>query len=143
MTFGTLAAMMARDAVMEFKNPWSDLFHHGRKHLSVSSIREYLTENKDYPLCLVRDRLFAGQVTSADEIPYGEGRIAKIGGQRFAIYRTMNGDLISLSAVCPHMGCLVSWNPAAETWDCPCHGSRFAKTGEVISGPAEAPLEPR
>ena len=37
---------------------------------------------------------------------------------------------------CPHMGCALKYNSAERSWDCPCHGSRFAKDGELLDGPA-------
>ncbi len=40
---------------------------------------------------------------------------------------------------CPHMGCRLSWNAAESTWDCPCHGSRFDRMGQLITGPAQTP----
>jgi Rieske Fe-S protein len=77
---------------------------------------------------------------SVDEIAPGEGRIVGDGlGQR-AAYRDDDGTLHELSARCTHLGCIVNWNSAESTWDCPCHGSRFAATGEVIEGPAVSPL---
>jgi Rieske Fe-S protein len=62
-------------------------------------------------------------------------------GRKVAAYRSEDGQLTLLSPVCTHMKCLVRWNGAARTWDCPCHGSRFAATGDVLGGPAEAALE--
>ena len=55
-------------------------------------------------------------------------------------YRDRAGQVTLRSAICPHLGCAVGWNTGERTWDCPCHGSRFKPTGEVISGPAETPL---
>jgi len=47
-----------------------------------------------------------------------------------------------LSAVCPHLGCVVAWNATEATWDCPCHGSRFSDKGKVYQGPANTDLTP-
>jgi Rieske Fe-S protein len=59
-----------------------------------------------------------------------------------AVYRDAKGAVTAVSAKCTHMGCTVRWNAAEKTWDCPCHGSRFSATGQVVNGPAERPLEP-
>ena len=56
------------------------------------------------------------------------------------MFRDAQGKLTKKSAVCTHLGCIVKWNQAEKTWDCPCHGSRFMPTGEVIGGPAETAL---
>jgi glycine/D-amino acid oxidase-like deaminating enzyme/nitrite reductase/ring-hydroxylating ferredoxin subunit len=139
MTFGSLCGMMACDRILGRTNPWSDLFDPERKSV-VSGAWDYLTENKDYPYYLLRD-LFAGAKTkSVRGVPAGEGRVVKQDGQQVAVYRDPGGTLSVHSAVCPHMGCLVAWNNAERTWDCPCHGSRFATDGTVIAGPAESPL---
>ena len=89
-------------------------------------------------------RFFGDRLTKrgdVDEIGPGEGRIVGEGlGQR-AVYRDDDGTLHELSARCTHLGCIVNWNTAERTWDCPCHGSRFAASGEVIEGPAVRPLK--
>lgn len=79
---------------------------------------------------------------SLSEIEPGEGGIVSTGDHKVAVYRDADGNLTTLSARCTHMGCTVKWNAAEHTWDCPCHGSRFAATGEVVNGPAERPLYP-
>ena len=143
MTFGTLAGMMARDWAIGTKNPWIGLFDHSRKPHSTTGIFDYIRENKDFPICLLKDHLFGSEVTSLQEIPPGEGKIAKINGEKYAIYRKEDGETVALSSVCPHLGCIVNWNNSMKTWDCPCHGSRFTSSGDVIAGPAESSLEQR
>ena len=44
---------------------------------------------------------------------------------------------------CPHMGCALKWNPQEHSWDCPCHGSRFAKDGSLLDNPATGDLKNR
>lgn len=141
MTFGTLGAMMACDAVLGRENPWQQLFAVDRKKLR-GGLWNYLKENFDYPYYLVRDRLAPAEAESPREIKPGEGKILTIDGQRVACSRDEKGKLTAVSAVCTHMGCIVHWNRPEHTWDCPCHGSRFQADGKVMAGPAESPLEP-
>jgi Rieske Fe-S protein len=72
----------------------------------------------------------------------GEGAVLKVDGHNVAAYRDETGTLHACSAVCTHMGCIVGWNETDRTWDCPCHGSRFALDGSVIHGPAVSALAP-
>jgi glycine/D-amino acid oxidase-like deaminating enzyme/nitrite reductase/ring-hydroxylating ferredoxin subunit len=139
MTFGTVAAMMMSDAILGRKNPWTDLFDPGRKALT-HGVWDYIKENIDYPYYMIRDRLVGAEARSVRAVKRGEGKVIERKGQKVAAYRDPNGTLTLRSATCTHMGCIVGWNQAESTWDCPCHGSRFQPTGEVISGPAETPL---
>ena len=90
---------------------------------------------------MVKDRLFASEGKTLRGVKRGHGKILKLDGQRVAAYRDPQGKITTLSPACTHLGCIVHWNPAESTWDCPCHGSRFKPTGEVLAGPAETPLE--
>lgn len=142
LTFGTLSAMMLHEAVMGGQHPLRDLFDPGRKATSLSAAVEFIAENVDYPFHFIADRLRNREDGGAESVRAGEGKVLSIGGQRVACHRTPAGELIKVSAVCTHMGCLVRWNGAESTWDCPCHGSRFTAEGLVPGGPAESPLEP-
>jgi Rieske Fe-S protein len=90
---------------------------------------------------MIHDRLAKAEELSPDDLDHGEGRIVKVDGHKVAAYRDAHGEVTLCSPVCTHLQCIVVWNEAEHTWDCPCHGSRFKPTGEVISGPAEVPLD--
>jgi glycine/D-amino acid oxidase-like deaminating enzyme/nitrite reductase/ring-hydroxylating ferredoxin subunit len=141
LTFGTLGGMLCADAILGRANPWADLFEPGRKALG-RSLWDYAKENTDYPYYLARDRFARVEGRSLREVKRGTGKILALDGQTVAAYRDEEGVLSVRSATCTHMGCRVAWNAAERTWDCPCHGSRFSPYGQVISGPAEAPLPP-
>ena len=78
---------------------------------------------------------------SPRDLKPGEGAIVDDKGRKLAAYRDSTGHLVTLSRRCTHLGCSVQWNAQLETWDCPCHGSRFAATGKVVNGPAQRDLE--
>jgi glycine/D-amino acid oxidase-like deaminating enzyme/nitrite reductase/ring-hydroxylating ferredoxin subunit len=139
MTFGTLAAMMARDAITSGTNPWSELFGPDRSVLAHKPW-DYVRQNAAYPYYLVRDRLVGAERRSLSAVRRGEGQLVEVDGEIVAAFRDERGTLTPLSSTCTHMGCRVQWNAADRTWDCPCHGSRFTTAGDVLAGPAESPL---
>jgi glycine/D-amino acid oxidase-like deaminating enzyme/nitrite reductase/ring-hydroxylating ferredoxin subunit len=140
LTFGTLAGIMISEEIVGRRNPWADLFCPDRKALT-SGLWDYIRENADYPYYLIRDRFAGVEGKSARDVKRGEGKIIERNGDKVAAYRDEQGTLTMRSATCTHMGCIVRWNAAETTWDCPCHGSRFKPSGDVISGPAESPLD--
>jgi glycine/D-amino acid oxidase-like deaminating enzyme/nitrite reductase/ring-hydroxylating ferredoxin subunit len=142
MTFGTVGGMLVSDLILGIPNPWADVFDpmRNRPHMTT---REFITENMHFPAHLAADRLTSVGVEArtTDEVHAGEGKIIKVGGRKIAAYRDDAGQLFCVSSVCTHMKCDVAWNGAERTWDCPCHGSRFTPTGDVLNGPAHEPLE--
>jgi 3-phenylpropionate/trans-cinnamate dioxygenase ferredoxin reductase component len=73
---------------------------------------------------------------TVEDLAPGHGGVVDLEGQQLAVFKDEEGYLVALSPRCTHMGCTVDWNDADRTWDCPCHGSRYAVGGEVIQGPA-------
>jgi Rieske Fe-S protein len=100
---------------------------------------EFVKENLDVALQYA-SWLTGGEVSSVDEIAPNTGAVVREGLRKAAVYRDEAGELHRRSAVCPHLGCIVAWNAAASTWDCPCHGSRFDRFGTVVNGPAASDL---
>jgi glycine/D-amino acid oxidase-like deaminating enzyme/nitrite reductase/ring-hydroxylating ferredoxin subunit len=139
-TTGTAAAILLADIVGDRENPWLDLFD-ARRIKPIAGAAEFVKGNAEVATHLVGGWL-ARKPHGFDALKPGEAAILKIDGHNVAGYRDEAGALHAVSAVCPHMGCLVGWNETDRSWDCPCHGSRFEMTGEVIHGPAVKGLEP-
>ena len=77
-------------------------------------------------------------LATTSEIPVGSGKIFT--SEKVVVTQPSSGDIKAFSAVCTHMGCLVS-TISNGTIDCPCHGSQYSiSTGAVVSGPAPSPL---
>lgn len=138
-THGTIAGLLLTDLILGRSNPWETLYHPSR--ISFSGMGKYLKENLNTALQYF-DWASSGEVESVREIQNGDGAIVRDGFSKVAAYRDTSGNLYEFSATCPHLGGVVQWNSAEQTWDCPCHGSRFTKYGEVINGPACQNLSP-
>jgi glycine/D-amino acid oxidase-like deaminating enzyme/nitrite reductase/ring-hydroxylating ferredoxin subunit len=137
LAMGTAAAELLAARIAGRDHHWTELFDPQRVRPRASAT-SFVKENANVALRFVGDRV--AKRGDVDDIGPGEGRIVGAGlGQR-AVHRDDEGTLHELSARCTHLGCIVNWNTAERTWDCPCHGSRFAASGEVIEGPAVRPL---
>jgi glycine/D-amino acid oxidase-like deaminating enzyme/nitrite reductase/ring-hydroxylating ferredoxin subunit len=139
MTNGTLAGLIVPDLILGRESRWAALYDPSR--VTLAAAPEWVKENVNVA-GQYADHLTPGEVDSPDDVPPGEGRVLRRGAQKLAAYRAPDGALTLLSATCTHLYCVVEWNGIEKTWDCPCHGSRFAPDGAVINGPAIAPLPP-
>jgi glycine/D-amino acid oxidase-like deaminating enzyme/nitrite reductase/ring-hydroxylating ferredoxin subunit len=139
-TFGTLAAMLVRNAVTGRANPWSRLVS-PRRIAALGDPWDYVRENIDYPYYMLKRLLGPEDDRSLRSLKPGQGTVITLDGRSVAASRDEEGLYRLRSAVCPHMGCLVAWNRVEKTWDCPCHGSRFMRDGTVVRGPAERDLD--
>ena len=136
---GTAAAMILSDRLLGRDNPWAATFDPMRvKPVAAlpAMVKEALQDGFYFFADRVRER------AAADSIAPGEGRVVGSGLTQKAVYRAESGELRAVSARCTHLGCVVRWNGAERTWDCPCHGSRFDVDGGVVQGPAVRPLPP-
>jgi len=138
-THGTIAGMLLTDMILGRDNPWEKLYDPSRK--TLRAMGTFAKENVNVA-GQYAEWITPGEVSSPDEVEVGCGAIMRRGITKIAVWRDENGKLTELSAVCPHLHCIVQWNNAVKTWDCPCHGSRFHADGTVLNGPANRNLEP-
>jgi nitrite reductase/ring-hydroxylating ferredoxin subunit len=137
---GAAAGRILADRVTGRDNDWADVFDPWRLP-PLGSVKPLAKHSADVGLHFFADRLSRGR--SVSDLEPGQGRVIGAGLGQHAVHRDHDGVLHAVSARCTHLGCIVEWNEAEQTWDCPCHGSRFEATGEVANGPATAPLSPK
>jgi glycine/D-amino acid oxidase-like deaminating enzyme/nitrite reductase/ring-hydroxylating ferredoxin subunit len=138
---GTFAAMILSDLIAGRDNPWAARFNPNR--LSLRSAPELAQMNARVGVDFFLDRVVAAQAGSGTDVPRGEARVVRDGLGKTGVYRDERGNPHAVSLRCTHLGCLLRFNAAERSWDCPCHGSRFDIDGAVLEGPAVSPLEQR
>ena len=139
---GTAAALILTDTLNGRQNRWAPVFNSNRMTPRTSA-RRFVQENLKTAATVLAVKRGARAGRTAPALAPGDGTVMDVNGESTAVYKDGDGQVHAVSARCTHLGCTVAFNPADTTWDCPCHGSRFATDGSVIQGPAVEALPPR
>jgi glycine/D-amino acid oxidase-like deaminating enzyme/nitrite reductase/ring-hydroxylating ferredoxin subunit len=137
LTHTTIGAMIITDLISKKENPWTELYDPSR--ITLKATEEFLKEN--FNVAGRYSEIFTkSDVNEIDGIKADSGAVISKHLKKIAVYKDVKKNVHAMSAVCPHLGCIVGWNDTEKSWDCPCHGSRFDCKGTVLSGPATADL---
>lgn len=139
LVYGTLAAMIISDMILEKENAWAETYRFNR-FTPLKSFKEFFKEGVDVTTRYFTDGRDKGDEETIENLAPGQAAVFKLNGEKLAVYKDSNGTAHIVSAVCPHQKCTVHWNAAELSWDCPCHGSRFSIEGRVLEGPAISDL---
>ena len=136
---GTAAALMLTDLLSGRDNPWLATFDATRGP-AVKDVVQLGRINLDTARQLLAGMFDRLRAPSIDNLPVGNARIVEVEGDTVGAYRESEEWVLAVGLTCTHLGCTVRWNQAERSWDCPCHGSRFDATGQVLEGPAREAL---
>ncbi|MFW5887012.1 MAG: FAD-dependent oxidoreductase, partial [Bacteroidota bacterium] len=137
LVYGTISAMILTGLLTGNKQEWAKVYDSKRLDIMKSG-KKFLKENTQVAKHLIEDRL--SFKSNNDPLP-GQGIVMHVNEKPMAVFKDKAGDTFYLSPVCPHLKCHVTWNNMENTWDCPCHGSRFDHEGQVLQGPAVLNLD--
>ncbi len=129
---GTASAMVLNDLIVRGDSPWAPVYNPSR--FNLTSVKTFVGLNLNVARNLVAGKI--ARLPEGVELSNGEGKAIQINGEKYGAFRDDKGELHIVDITCTHLGCELNWNDAERTWDCPCHGSRFSYTGEVVEGPA-------
>ena len=139
MTSSNVAARIITDKIMKKENEYDEVFKSTRVNPIVNKdeVKNMVVQTTK---SLVVDKL-KKEENSIDDIKNETGGIIEKNGEKIGIYKDIEGKIHAVKPICTHLGCLLNWNAADKTWDCPCHASRFDYTGKNIYNPALKNLE--
>ncbi|KAK9806202.1 hypothetical protein WJX72_005142 [[Myrmecia] bisecta] len=142
LTGGTLGGLTIADAILGRADPFAELYSPRRKLKGLPFIPTlhpaYLKNTVQSIVNLVTPQLSNPDI---EDMAPDSGATIQSGLRKVAVYKDPQGETHAYSAVCPHLGCLLQWNPADKEWNCPCHGSCFDKQGSNIEGPSTLDLK--
>lgn len=138
--FGSFSAILLSDLILRRASPYEQLFSPKRVK-PVAGFASFVKENANVAYRFLADRFRVEELENLVELPAGTGTVVRLDKRKIALYKSPSNAISALSPVCTHAGCIVAWNDAEKTWDCPCHGGRYSVYGEVLTGPPRKALE--
>jgi len=132
--FGSFSGLLLADLILGRENPSEKLFSPSRIK-PIAGFTNFVRENADVAYRFVSDRIGIEQLDALVEMAPGTGAVVNYEQEKIALYKSPDGNVSALSPVCTHAGCIVTWNDAEKSWDCPCHGGRYDVYGTVLTGP--------
>ena len=135
MIWGSLSGKILCDMIVGNTSLYHDLFSPSRIK-PIAGFASFVKENADVIGQFIGRRFAYEHISQLAELAPGQAKIAELEGRKIALYKDERGVLHALDPVCPHAGCIVTWNSAERSWDCPCHGARYSPDGDLLTGPA-------
>ncbi len=139
MTSSNVAANIITDKILGRENKYEEVFN-SKRLKPIKNYKELGNMLKEVSYSLVINKL-RKEDELLKNINKGEGKIVEVEGKKVGIYKDKEGNIFAVKPYCTHLGCELSWNNLDDTWDCPCHGSRFTYEGKNIYDPAIKDLE--
>ena len=140
LTTGVAASLILPDLIAGKNHPWARAYGPNRKtskpSVAATYVRDFVGAMKHVVEHAIPD------LKTAEDLKPGQAAVVTENKKKIAAYRDDRGNLHRQQASCTHAGCVVQWNSFERCWDCPCHGSQFAPTGQVLNGPALHALRP-
>lgn len=140
MIFGTLSGQILTDLIVSGESRYKELLSPSRMK-PLAAFKNIVRENFDVAKHFIIDRLSVESLPELADLSKGDGKVVQYKGEKIAIYKDVSGVLKALHPVCPHAGCIVEWNNAEKSWDCPCHGARYDTDGRFLNGPSVSSLK--
>jgi glycine/D-amino acid oxidase-like deaminating enzyme/nitrite reductase/ring-hydroxylating ferredoxin subunit len=140
-TYSHIAAITLSQMILNHNSEYARLFN-PRRVKPIAGFTEFVKENVDVVKEFFSKRFSQQQLSELAGLAPGDAQVVKWEGESIALYKDERGKLYAVDPICPHAKCAVGWNRAEKSWDCPCHGSRFAPDGTLLTGPARKGLEP-
>ncbi len=138
MTNSMMCAKLVSDMIIGKDNKMVNILSPSR--FNSSTIKPVLNE-VGHAVKNLSKSAFRIPIESVADINRGDAKVVMYKGERCGVYKSEEGELFVVSARCPHLGCALSFNKTEKTWECPCHGSRFSYTGELLDCPSQTSLK--